>query len=130
MSTAYYLTKGTIPDTENYSVLSPEVKKPNIPGGTFNTKFYQALMDNDRIYIAGQASSHCVLETLKDLEREIGGDKKLLNKIYILRDCMSPVSAIKDGKGNIIVDFPKIANDALDDFANKGMNIINSTKGI
>ena len=65
-------TKGVHPLTENYSVLSPEVKK--VKGqvvGQFNTRFFKALMENDRVYIAGQASSHCVKTTIEDLLREI-----------------------------------------------------------
>lgn len=125
-----YLQKGTVPNTENYSVLSPEVKKTNHPQGGFNTPFFNALMKHDRVYICGEASSHCVMETILDIQREFSGDKEMLNKIYILEDCMSPVSAITDDKGNIIVDFPKIAKDALEDFKASGMNVVKSTDDI
>lgn len=122
-------TKGFHPLTENYSVMSPEVKK--VKGnvvGQFNTKFFKALMNNDRVYIAGQASSHCVKTTIEDLIREIQAtDPSLADKVYILEDCMSPVPAVTDGKGNIIVDFPKIAKDALESFKSAGMHIVKST---
>jgi len=129
MTPARYEIKGNIANTENYSVLSPEVKK-QVPGGSFNADFYQALISNDKLYIAGQAAIHCVLETVKELERERGGDKNLLSKIYILRDCMSPVPAVEDGQGNVLVDFPKIALDALDGWEKNGMNVVRSTDTI
>ena len=125
-------TKGMHPLTENYSVLSPEVKK--VKGqvvGQFNTKFFKALMANDRLYIAGEASSHCVKTTIEDLIREIKNvDPKLLDKVYILEDCMSPVGAVTDGKGNVIVDFPAIAKKALEDFKAAGVHIVKSTDAI
>jgi nicotinamidase-related amidase len=126
-------TKGLHPLTENYSVLSPEVKK--LLGkivGQFNTKFFKMLLENDRVYVAGQASSHCVRFTLEDVLREImATDPTLVDKIYILEDCMSPVPAIIDSRtGAIIVDFPKMARDALDSFRAAGMHVVKSTDPI
>lgn len=125
-------TKGMHPLTENYSVLSPEVKK--VKGqvvGQFNTKFFKALMANDRLYIAGQASSHCVKTTIEDLIREIQNtDPKLLDKVYILEDCMSPVPAVTDSKGNVLVDFPAIAKKALEDFKAAGVHVVKSTEPV
>lgn len=43
---------------------------------------------------------------------------------------MSPVPAIEDDSGNMIVDFPQIAEDALDRFEVEGMNIVYSTDDI
>jgi nicotinamidase-related amidase len=128
-SMVHYETKGTIPTTEYYSVLEPEVKQ-QMAGGTFNTRFYQTLMTVDKLYICGQASGFCVLETVESIKRQIGNDKSLLSKIYILRDCMSSVPAIQDDNGNIIVDCPKIANDAIDGWANIGINVVKSTDSI
>jgi len=128
-SMVHYETKGDLADTEYYSVLEPEVKKQCVKG-TFNTKFYDTLINMDKLYISGQASSHCVLETVESIKRQIGNDKSLLNKIYILKDCMSPVSPIKDEQGNIIVDFPKIADDAIASWESIGMNVVNSTDSI
>lgn len=125
-----FLQKGSIPNTENYSVLSPEIKKENHPNGKFNKEFFNKLVSYDKVYICGEASSHCVMETIVDIQKEMNNDKKLLNKIYILEDCMSPVSAVKDNKGNIIVDFPLIANQALIQFQKSGMNLVKSAQKI
>ncbi len=126
-------TKGTNPYTENYSVMSPEVKKiGNNVVGQFNSKFFKALMENDKIYIKGQASSHCVKETIEDILREIKQvDPALAKKVFILRDCMSPVPAIVDPvSGDMIIDFPKIADSAFEVFEAEGMNIVYSTDDI
>ncbi|NQT49742.1 nicotinamidase [Candidatus Kuenenbacteria bacterium] len=125
-------TKGMHPLTENYSVLSPEVK--NVKGqvvGQFNTRFFKALMENDRVYICGQASSHCVKTTIEDLLREIMAvDPDLVKKVYILEDCMSPVPAVTDADGNVLVDFPAMATQALADFKAAGMNVVLSTESV
>ncbi|HLM46616.1 MAG TPA: nicotinamidase, partial [Myxococcaceae bacterium] len=56
--------KGEEPLTENYSVLSPEVTE--LPGqkvGEFNQELFDHLLTFDRVYVFGQAKSHCVLST-------------------------------------------------------------------
>ena len=124
-----YLTKGTLPNTEYYSIFSPEVKV-NHPQGQFNTKFFKALVEHDKIYIAGQASSHCVLESILDMQKEMGGDKDLINKVYILEDCMSPVPNIEDQDGNTIVNFKQIVQDSFEQFKQDGMHIVKSIDDI
>ena len=64
------------------------------------------------------------------MKREIGNDKELLDKIYILEDCMSPVPNITDGKGNTIVDFKKIVEDSFEQFKADGMHIVKSNDNI
>ena len=79
--------------TENYSVLSPEVTELGGKSvGTFNAAFFKMLMEFDRVYVFGQAKSHCVLSTLRDMREHIAKtDRGLAKKIYILEDAMSPV---------------------------------------
>jgi nicotinamidase-related amidase len=127
-------TKGTHPLTENYSVLEPEVKQLNVGGnvlslGQFNTKFFKALMENDRVYLKGQAKSHCVKATIESLLGKIvEDDPNLVRKVYILEDCMSSVPAVRDGKGNLLSpDFPAIADEAITKFKDAGMNVVKST---
>jgi nicotinamidase-related amidase len=121
-------TKGTQMMTENYSVLEPEVKE--ISGtvvGEFNTSFFDMLLKYDRIYIWGEASSHCVAETVWSLEKKIRDtNPDLMKKLYILEDCMSPVPKMGDGD----LDFPAVAKRAIDGFRVSGMNVVKSTDPI
>ena len=84
----HFETKGTHAMTENYSVMSPEVRE--LGGktvGSFNAAFYKMLMDYDRIYVFGQAKSHCVLSTLADMKAHIlGADPRLAEKVVILTE--------------------------------------------
>ncbi len=124
-------TKGSEPLTENYSVLSPEVTE--LGGrrvGAFNEPLFDALMAHDRVYVFGQAKSHCVLSTLLDMRARIERtDKALAKKIYILSDAMSPVPPPPISPLPPSLDFPVIAERALGELAEFGMNVVTTTSG-
>lgn len=115
-----WLTKGSIPLTEHYSIIQPEVPVPNHPMGGKNKPFLDTLADADVVLIAGEAESHCVLETVEDLVEDFGQKPDELKKIYFLRDCTSPVL-------HPDVDFHAIALNRFADFEQQGVNFINST---
>ncbi|GJM42151.1 MAG: hypothetical protein DHS20C20_24330 [Ardenticatenaceae bacterium] len=115
-----WLTKGSIPMTEHYSIIQPEVPVPNHPMGGKNKPFLDTLSQADVVVIAGEAESHCVLETVEDLVEDFSNQPEALQKIYFLRDCTSPVL-------HPDVDFHAIAQARFADFAKQGVNFINST---
>lgn len=87
-----FLIKGRIPMTEHYSVLEPEVKVPEHPQGTLNEGFVNLIGAYDRVYIAGQAKSHCVLETTISLiEYYRARRPDLIANWHVLMDCTSSV---------------------------------------
>ncbi len=117
--------KGDKPFTENYSVIGPEVLTGPMGEtlGTRNLKFIQQLQSVDKLYIAGQAKSHCVAWTIADLLEDIQAvDPDLAKKVYLLEDCSSPV--VVPG----VVDHTDAANDAYVRFAKSGMQIVKSTE--
>ncbi|MBK7177310.1 MAG: hypothetical protein KA362_15740 [Chloroflexi bacterium] len=115
-----WLTKGSIPLTEHYSIIQPEVPVPNHPLGGKNKAFLDTLADADVVLIAGEAESHCVLETVEDLVEDFSAKPDALQKIYFLRDCTSPVQ-------HPDVDFHAIALKRFAEFERQGVNFINST---
>lgn len=125
----HFETKGTHSMTENYSVLEPEVTElGGQPVGGFNTKFFQMLMDYDRIYVFGQAKSHCVLHTLKSMQDEIEKtDSNLMKKVYILEDAMSSVTPPPLNPLPPELNFPVIADAFMADMKTKGMHIVKTT---
>ena len=128
----HFETKGTHAMTENYSVLSPEVTELNgQPVGAFNAQFYKMLMEYDRIYVFGQAKSHCVLSTLKDIRDRISAtDPSLADKVYILEDATSPVPAPPLNPLPPELDFPRVADAAFEDFKRSGMHIVKTSDPI
>ncbi len=115
-----FLQKGQIPQTEMYGILCPEVKIPKHTQGGFNTDFLNLLMKHDKVIIAGQAASHCVLASILQIHDYFKNDKDTLSKIYILEDCMSPVK-------HPAIDFAAITKLQFDKFRNSGINIVKST---
>jgi len=112
-------------------VLSPEVTE--LAGrtvGAFNETLFDTLMKHDRVYVFGQAKSHCVLSTLFDMRDRIDKtDRALAKKIYILSDAMSPVPAPPISPLPPALDFPAVAKRGLDELAKFGMHVVTTTNG-
>ncbi|MBS1153901.1 MAG: nicotinamidase [Myxococcaceae bacterium] len=128
----HFETKGTHAMTENYSVLSPEVTEVGgqVVGG-FNTPFFKMLMEYDRVYVFGQAKSHCVLSTLNDIQAHLQQtDPKLAEKIWILEDAMSPVPAPPLSPLPDMLDFPKIAERGIEQWRKAGMNVVKTSDAV
>ncbi len=119
-----FLAKGMIPRTEHYSILEPEVKVPEEPLGVLNTDFLKMVAGYDRVYIAGQAKSHCVLETVNSLIRYFGQtDPAFIRRWHVLSDCMSSVAHPQ-------IDFETLANEQYARFEAQGLQIVRSTDPI
>lgn len=115
-----WLTKGSVPLTEHYSIIQPEVVVPEHQGGGKNQAFLDILVEADQIVIAGEAESHCVLETVEDLVEEYADQPWVLRKVLFLRDCTSPVVHPE-------VDFHAIALARFAEFEQQGVRFVNST---
>ena len=115
-----WVTKGTIPQTENYSAIQPEIPIPNHPSMGRATGFLKSLEESDVILLAGEAESHCVLATLHDIVAHFADQPDKLRKIYVLQDCMSPVL-------HPDVDFHALALAQFETYAAQGVNFVNST---
>jgi nicotinamidase-related amidase len=127
LSRADFHIKGDVPFTEHYSVLGPEVLQG--PDGRVigrkSEKFFKKLLEFDAVLIAGQAKSHCVAWTIDDLLEDIHTrDAGLVEKVYIIEDCSSPV--VIPG----VIDYTDKANEAFKRFADAGVHVVRSTDPI
>jgi nicotinamidase-related amidase len=104
-------------------MIEPEVKVPGHPMGELNTDFLHMLASHDLIYIAGQAKSHCVLETVSSVLRYFGNKPEVIDKIRVLSDCMSSVVHPE-------IDFEAIANDAFSRYERQGLRMAVATEPI
>lgn len=88
------LAKGSNPWTEHYSAVQAEVPDADDPDTQFNTRFVRTLAEADRIYVAGEAGSHCVKATVEHIadyfDAEYGA--AALAKLVLITDCISPVA--------------------------------------
>jgi len=83
------VTKGSNYKTEHYSAVQAEVVDPEDKGTLLNTKLIKTLEKADLLAIAGEASSHCVANTVTDIADKFGDDA--VKNIVILTDAMSTV---------------------------------------
>lgn len=117
--------KGGSPFTEHYSIIQPEVTTffdgSPLPGVQKNTRLLKDFLDATMLIIAGQAGSHCVPASVDHVLTEIKSqDENLAKKVYILKDCMSPV--VIPG----VVDYSQQQEETLKRFEDNGMNVVSS----
>lgn len=118
-----FLQKGMIPTTEHYSPFEPEVKVPTHPHGSLNTTMLRLLETHARIYVAGEAKSHCVLEACASMMRHFAGRPEIASRIHFLGDCTS--SVVVPG-----IDFEAMANRELDGFRKGGMRFVSAADAV
>jgi len=97
-----FIPKGENLLTEMYSALKAEV--PINAQTDYNQSFLDTLVTCDRLYIVGQAMSHCVNYTTRDIIDKWPKDE--LHKLCVVTDCMSPVPGF-DKEAQEFVDFLK-----------------------
>lgn len=123
--------KGYQEGTESYGIAGDEVGEVNGTrvGEEVRTAFIQTLLDHDVVVLAGEASSHCVRSTVNQIIGHFRAvDPALVEKLYVLRDCTSPVPAIPgfENDASSPLNFPAVADAAFDDWKNQGVNIVTS----
>ena len=119
-----FLTKGTNVLTEHYGALMAEVPISKDPTTQLNGRFLNTMTEADLILVPGEASTHCVKATIEQVADNIGEEH--IKKFVLLTDCMSPVPAITDPDGNVVVDFPAMADAFLKDMEARGMQLTTS----
>ena len=79
--------KGQNPYTEMYGIIKAEYDTDNY----INMQVLDAVKQSDEIYIAGEASSHCVLASTLQILEYFAENKDITRRITVLSDCMSPI---------------------------------------
>jgi nicotinamidase-related amidase len=114
-----WLVKGRIPQSEHYSALRPEITVPGHPQGELHEGVLASLRAADVVFVAGEAQSHCVLETLEDIVELFDGEGSLA-KFHLLTDCTSSVLHPQ-------IDFEALSREAFARFARRGVQFVRST---
>lgn len=85
--------KGEHPMTEHFGVFEADVPLANALDTQFNTALAHALTSKlDILFIAGEASSHCVASSYSQLASyRAARSSNSIPQVVILTDCMSPV---------------------------------------
>ena len=92
----------------------------DFPQGGTNTAFLDMLGRYDKIYVAGEAKSHCVLETMNQILRYFASAPDVIKKVNFLTDCTSSVA-------HPTIDFESMAQVELAKMAKAGVVMTKST---
>lgn len=87
------VAKGSNPWTEHYSAIKAEVPDPEDNDTLLNAAFLERLRQAERIYVAGEAGSHCVKATVEHIVENFAPAE--WSKLVLLVDCMSPVTGFE-----------------------------------
>lgn len=109
-----FVTKGSNIWTEHYSALRADVPDPQDPSTLLNDKLISVLQRADIVIISGQALSHCVANSVRDIAETFGDDN--IQKIYLLQDTTSSVPG-----------FEQLGANFISELSARGMKLVNST---
>ena len=84
------VTKGSNPWTEHFSAVQAEVPDPEDPSTQVNRRLIEALESADIILWTGEALSHCLANTFRDVVKNFS-DPTYAQKMTLLTDATSPV---------------------------------------
>ena len=90
----YYVTvqKGSYPFTEHFGAFKAQIPNPAVPETQLNERFLNTLNQYETVYLSGQAKSHCVANSLKQILDEA---PELAKKLIVLEDTMSNVTGFE-----------------------------------
>ncbi len=118
-----YVVKGRTIRTEYYGIFGAEIPDPDDPESGLNVTLLDAVMKHDKVYVAGEAKSHCVLETERQLVGRFGNAPELLKRLHFLKDCTSSVR-------HPAIDFDALADAELAEMEQQGVQVVLSTDPI
>lgn len=108
--------KGYYPLSENYGAIEAEVIDDH-PSTQPNMELLNQIKDADVLYVSGQALSHCVSITIRQIVKHLGTD--FAKKIVLIEDTTHSVSG-----------FESEGESFLSEFKDLGMQVIQSDKEI
>jgi nicotinamidase-related amidase len=108
------VTKGSNPFSEHYSAVQAEVPDPSDATTQLNTSLIKTLQDADEIVVAGEALSHCLANTVRDIAANFGDDE--IRKLVLLTDASSNVANLE-----------QLGEDFVREMTQRGMRVSSTT---
>lgn len=100
-ATVDFVSKGSNIFTEHYSAVQAEVPDAMDPSTQLNTQLISTLERADMVLIAGEAGSHCVANTVKDVVNSFSS-VDVVKKLTLLTDGMSAVPGFEKNQDDFI----------------------------
>lgn len=105
-----YVTKGSNFWTEHYSAVQADVPDPQDPDTQLNMRLIETLQKADIILLAGEARSHCLANTVRDIANNFGEEN--IKKMVLLQDATSDVPG-----------FENLGDDFVSEMRGRGMQV-------
>lgn len=83
--------KGEYPLSEHFGIFQAQVPDPAVPETQLDTDLIADLNRFDTVYLMGEAKSHCVANSLKQI---LDFAPDLIPKLAVVTDCMSDVTGL------------------------------------
>lgn len=113
-----FITKGVNPFTEHFGIFRANIPVSDDAANTdVNQGLFQAMNTYDEVLLAGQARTHCVANSLRQM---ISIAPQLASKLIVLNDCMSNVTGLPN-------DFYTMVDGIYNDACSKGVRMALST---
>lgn len=93
--------KGKDPLSEMYGIIKPEYDR----GRYCDSQLLQDLAAFDQIIIAGEAKSHCVLESVRQIAEHYANRPDITSRMIILEDCMSCIPGFEETTERAFANF-------------------------
>lgn len=101
-----YVTKGSDILTEHYSAVQADVPDPGDASTQINTRLIQTLEHADLVLIAGEARTHCVANTVRDIANGFGDDS-FISKLVLLTDASSDIPGFETHAQNFLTEMTR-----------------------
>lgn len=108
-----FVLKGSNPFTEHYSAVVADVPDDEDESTQLNRRFIDLVKTADRIFLSGEALSHCLANTVTDIAEYFGAEN--VKKFVLLRDTTSNVPGC-EGLGERFIQ----------QMAQRGMQVVNT----
>lgn len=95
------ITKGSNIFTEHYSAVQADVPQTDDPSTQLNTNFIRTLEEADLIAFAGEASTHCLLNSFSDIVANFA-DPTTIKKCVLLTDGTSGIPGFEKNYNDFV----------------------------
>lgn len=106
--------KGNDPLTEMYGIFKSEIATE----AETDVQLLNMMETYDKILVAGQAKSHCVLESVGQMLDHFAGNREMMSKIFVLEDCTSSIPGFEDATETTFAEWKETS----------GINLVSTTE--
>jgi nicotinamidase-related amidase len=102
------VTKGSNMGCEHFSAVRAEVIDDNDPGTMLNSDLITSLMEADEIVLSGEARSHCLNNTVRDIANEFASQNdEFIKKTVLLTDGSTDVPGFETYGNDFVKEMTK-----------------------